>query len=270
LLSMFASLGMTASQTNSILAQAAAKPNILFILADDLKASDLQYMPKTQTLLRKQGVKFTKAWVSRSLCCPSRATIFRGQYSHNHNVWVNVPPLGGFWKFYDQGLEDSTIATWLDDPNNFADRVDYDTILIGKYLNRYGLARDGTYAPTTYVPPGWDRWYAWEGPYTDTNTTYDINENGRLVTYQRSQIHDTDLHAQTAENFIRSTAGEAPFFMHLSPTLPTTLPTTRRDTRACSRTPRCPSPLRSMKPTSRTSQRGCAASRCSPPPKCLA
>ena len=55
-------------------------------------------------------------------------------------------------------------------------------------------------------PPGWDRWYAWEGAYPSA-TTYDINENGRIVTYQRSEIHDTDLHAQTAESFIRQTAG---------------------------------------------------------------
>jgi N-acetylglucosamine-6-sulfatase len=225
-LSVFAILGMTASQTDSNLAQAAAKPNIVFILTDDMRASDLdkvvngQYvMPNTQNLLVKQGVNFTKPWVTRSLCCPSRATILRGQYPHNHTVWTNVNPSGGFWRFYDLGLENSTIATWLDNPNNFADRVDYDTILIGKYLNRYGKARDGSYAPTTYVPPGWDYWYAWEGDYA-SDTSYDINENGRIVTYQRSNTHDTDLYAQRAENFIRNTAGGAPFFMHLSPNAP--------------------------------------------------
>ena len=212
LLSVIVSLGMTASDPDGSIAQTAAKPNILFILADDMRASDLQHMPNTQTLLENQGVKFTKAWVSRSLCCPSRSTIFRGQYAHNHKVWVNVPPSGGFWKFYDDKLENSTIATWLNEAG-------YDTILIGKYLNRYGLARDGSYAPTTYVPPGWDKWYAWEGNYY-SDTTYDINENGRIVRYFRSQIHDTDLHAQTAENFIRQTKGGAPFFMHLSPNAP--------------------------------------------------
>jgi N-acetylglucosamine-6-sulfatase len=212
LIGVFATLGMTASQPDTSVAQTAGKPNILFILADDMRASDLDHMPNTQSLLARQGVKFTKAWTTRSLCCPSRASTLTGQYAHNHGVWVNVPPMGGFWNFYDNGLENSTIATWLNDAG-------YDTILIGKYLNRYGLARNGNYAPTTYVPPGWDRWYAWEGAYP-SNTTYDINENGRIVTYQRSQIHDTDLHAQTAENFIRQTKGEAPFFMHLSPNAP--------------------------------------------------
>jgi len=213
MLGLISCLGLTASRPEESLAQAAdPRPNILFILADDLRASDLDYMPNTQSLLTNQGAKFTKAWVTRSLCCPSRATILRGQYTHNHQVWVNVPPAGGFWKFYDTGLESSTVATWLN-------AAGYDTILIGKYLNRYGLDRDGNYAPTTHVPPGWDRWYAWEGAYPSA-TTYDINENGRVVTYQRSEIHDTDLHAQTAESFIRQTAGGAPFFMYLSPNAP--------------------------------------------------
>ena len=190
------------------------RPNILFIVADDMKASDLDHMPKTQRLLVDQGVKFAKPWVSRSLCCPSRATILRGQYTHNHKVWVNVEPSGGFWNFLDQGLENSTISTWLN-------AAGYDTILIGKYLNRYGLDRNGNRAPATHVPPGWDRWFAWEGVYAGTDTSYQINENGRIVTYRRSQIHDTDLHAKTAENFIGGrTANSAPFFMYLAPNAP--------------------------------------------------
>ena len=219
---------MTASQIDTGLAQTAAEPNILFILTDDMKARELQYMPNTQRLLADQGLKFTEAYVTRSLCCPSRATILRGQYAHNHKVWTNVNPSGGFWNFYDHDLDNSTIATWLDDPDNFDDGVDYDTVLIGKYLNRYGLDRNGNYDPTTYVPPGWDEWYAWEGDYY-SDDTYDINEwkssdgqpQGHIVTYQRAQIHDTDLHAQVAEDFIRRTAGdETPFFMYLAPNAP--------------------------------------------------
>jgi len=213
LVAVVAGLGVTTSQTEGIQAQTAdTRPNILFILADDMRASDLKYMPNTQRLLASQGVEFEKPWVTRSLCCPSRATIFRGQYAHNHKVWVNVSPSGGYWKFFDQGLENSTVATWLHDAG-------YDTVLIGKYLNRYGLDREGNYKPTTYRPPGWDEWYAWQGDY-NSDTKYDINENGKMITYLRSDTHDTDLHARTAEDFIRRTAGGAPFFMHLSPNAP--------------------------------------------------
>jgi N-acetylglucosamine-6-sulfatase len=201
-------------QRSSLNQATAPRPNILFILTDDMNATDLKYMPKTQNLLENQGVKFEDAFVTRSLCCPSRTTILRGQYAHNHDVWTNVYPSGGFWKFHDQGLEKSTIATWLDGAG-------YDTILIGKYLNPYGLDRDGKYDPTTYIPPGWDRWYAWEGTWWGSTTKYNINENGQIVTYQRSKMYDTDLYAQTAENFIRGrTAGSAPFFMYLAPNAP--------------------------------------------------
>src|ERR687893_2543728 len=137
LIGVLASLGMTASQTDTGVAQTTAKPNILFILTDDMKASDLDHMPNTQNLLANQGVKFTKAWVTRSLCCPSRASTLRGQYTHNHNVWVNVPPSGGFWSFLNQGHETSTLATWLDNAPGYV--YGYDTVLIGKYLNRHDM-----------------------------------------------------------------------------------------------------------------------------------
>jgi arylsulfatase A-like enzyme len=185
---------------------ATGKPNILFVITDDMRASDLQYMPKTKNLLAGGGVNFTNAFVTRSLCCPSRATIFRGQYSHNHKIWGSRPPLGGFEKFRDLGHERSTIATWL---NN----AGYDTILIGKYLNGYD--------DTTYVPPGWDHWHGDLGEYRDSGA-YQINENGRVATYDRSRIHDTDLFADKATHFIRDTASGAPFFMYLSTNAPHT------------------------------------------------
>ncbi len=183
---------------------ATGKPNILFVLTDDMRASDLEYMPKTKNLLAGGGVKFTNAFVTRSLCCPSRATILRGQYSHNHQVWSTWPPLGGFEKFRDLGRERSTIATWLDNAG-------YDTILIGKYLNGYN--------DTTYVPPGWDHWHGYLGQYS---ATYRINENSQAATYDRSQIHDTDLFADKATHFIRNSASGRPFFMHLSTNAPHT------------------------------------------------
>ena len=66
LLVLVTGLGVTASQADISLAQTAPRPNILFIMGDDLRASDLDYMPNTQDLLTSQGVKFTKAWTTRS------------------------------------------------------------------------------------------------------------------------------------------------------------------------------------------------------------
>jgi N-acetylglucosamine-6-sulfatase len=130
----------------------------------------------------------------------------RGQYAHNHQILSNRMPMGGFEKFRNLGLEDSTIATWLD-------RAGYDTLLIGKYFNGYDN--------TTYVPQGWDEWHGYLGDYVQSDT-YRINENGQIKTYVRSQIHDTDLFAEKAATFLQGTAGGAPFFMYLSTNAPHT------------------------------------------------
>jgi hypothetical protein len=54
-----------------------AKPNIVFIIADDMRKDDLKYMPKTRSVLKDKGMIFHSAFVSTPLCCPSRATIMR-------------------------------------------------------------------------------------------------------------------------------------------------------------------------------------------------
>ena len=211
-LCLLAGFGLTTSNTETRLAQTVDKPNIVLILTDDMRADDLRYMPRTRNFLAERGVKFTNAFVTRSLCCPSRATIFRGQYAHNHRVWLNVPPGGGFHTFRELGHERSTIATWLDGAG-------YDTVLTGKYLNRYGQNLDGDPVSTTYIPPGWDRWNAYLGDYYNLDS-YRINENGTIRTYDRSRRNDTDYLADKAAYFIRDTASGRPLFMHLSPYAP--------------------------------------------------
>jgi arylsulfatase A-like enzyme len=59
----------------------------------------------------EQGTTFENAFVTNSACCPSRATILRGQYTHNHQVLHNKPPLGGAGRFRIPRTK--TISTWL-------------------------------------------------------------------------------------------------------------------------------------------------------------
>src|SRR5215210_4260595 len=91
-------------------------PNL--ILTDDLALEDvnvdtLKHMPNLKSLLIDEGTTFDNAFVTNSLCCPSRATILRGQYTHNHEILHNQPPRGGFQKFRFLGHENSTMATWV-------------------------------------------------------------------------------------------------------------------------------------------------------------
>jgi N-acetylglucosamine-6-sulfatase len=125
-----------------------AKPNIVFILADDMRKDDLKHMPKTRSVLKDKGMTFQNAFVSNSLCCPSRATIMRGQYAHNSGVWNIANPNGGWQTYRAKDLERDNVATRLD-------AAGYRTGLFGKYLNGY--------KGTSNKPPGWDRWFAHAG-----------------------------------------------------------------------------------------------------------
>ncbi len=180
-------------------------PNIILIVADDLDANPIAFMPNLQSLLVVQGASFTNYFVNVSLCCPSRASMLRGQYAHNHQVLTNRSPNGGYERFRDLGHESSTVATWLHDAG-------YRTVLIGKYLNGYP-DRD-----STHVPPGWDEWY---GVIKGHYINYDVNENGRVVEYgTRPEEYETDVQARKALDFIRRTAGAQPFFIYLAPYAP--------------------------------------------------
>lgn len=186
-------------------------PNIILILTDDQDAASIAFMPNVQSILVAHGTTFENFFVSDPICCPSRASILRGQYVHNHQVLSNVLPSGGFSRFLALGHEQSTIATWLQ-------AAGYRTGLFGKYLNGYPGA------VPTHVPAGWDAWYspisgAVIGGWT---FSYELNENGQIVTYG-SQPADyfTDVLRGKAVPFIRDAAQQtAPFFIYLSTSAP--------------------------------------------------
>ncbi|MEW5940899.1 MAG: sulfatase-like hydrolase/transferase [Chloroflexota bacterium] len=182
------------------------RPNIVYILADDMTYADLQFMPKTMELLGKGGMSFEQFFVSMSLCCPSRVCFLRGQYPHNTQITGNTDPDGGFNKFHDLGLENSTVAVWLQ-------QAGYQTALFGKYLNGYPGA-----AGREYIPPGWSEWYSSVRGDAYQEYNYTLNQNGQLVDYAHEpDDYGTDVYARLAADFIarKSQTGE-PFFAYVS------------------------------------------------------
>src|SRR5829696_8740820 len=151
-----------------------APPNMVFILTDDMRKDDLKYMPKTKALLQSTGMTFENAFVSNALCCPSRATIMRGQYSHNNGVWSNSSThsssitSGGLQAYQDNGNEADNVATRLQDAG-------YRTGLFGKYLNGY--------TNTTYQPSGWNRWFATFSTGHSHYFEYNVNDDGNIRHY---------------------------------------------------------------------------------------
>jgi N-acetylglucosamine-6-sulfatase len=218
LVSLFVSLGVTSSYQESSPAQTAPQPNIIFILTDDMRKDDLnaRYMPQTTTELVAKGMSFQNAFVSNPLCCPSRATIMRGQYAHNTDVWFNNNVFdpdpnvrdGGWEGYKGNGYESDNVATRLK-------AAGYSTGLFGKYLNGYGA----TTVPTT-PPPEWDDWFAFKQP---EYYNYDVNDNGTIKHFgTRSTDYSTDVLKSQVQEFIGANAapGKPPFFAYIAPYAP--------------------------------------------------
>ncbi len=171
------------------------KPNIVLFLTDDMRDDMLRYMPNVIRLLARQGVRFENGYVVNPLCCPSRASILTGSYSHTTGVYSNRGPHGGFAAFEDE----HTIATTLQDAG-------YRTGLFGKYFNGYRR--------TTYVAPGWDRWFA---TYDRESGYYDYTAVSDGV--EQHYGSDPADYGQTVLrregiSFIRSTDPSEPLFMY--------------------------------------------------------
>ena len=140
-------------------AAAQPRPNIVFVLTDDLSWNLIPYMPQVQQLQR-EGMTFDRYVVTDSLCCPSRASIFTGRYPHSTGVLKNMGDDGGFGAFHPVE-EKSTFATALQ-------RAGYRTALFGKYLNGYfPFSRVDFERP--FVPPGWSAWAVGGEAYREFN-----------------------------------------------------------------------------------------------------
>jgi arylsulfatase A-like enzyme len=171
---------------------ASGKPNIIMFTTDDQTVRDLVAMPKTQALIGSQGASFPHAYVSMSLCCPSRITVQTGEYAHNHHVMGNTPPQGGYGVFNDK----NDLPIWLQ-------TVGYRTVHIGKMPNGFG-----TETNETYVPPGWGpfnggaapssrgEFYAFIKP-ASAYFGFSLDENGVLKQYDADD-YQTDVYADLA------------------------------------------------------------------------
>jgi arylsulfatase A-like enzyme len=186
------------------------KPNIVFVLTDDLEVATAEMLPRLPDLIANRGVSFTRAYMAQPLCGPSRATILTGQYTHNHGVASNdTPPAFPSFRRH----EANTIATWLK-------AAGYRTSLVGKYINGYP-----TNGGEDYIPPGWDDWYGHLSAMEDGRFfNYWVNDNGNVSRHGNApEDYSVDVEARRAVSFVRSAAGRPePIFLYLAPEAPHT------------------------------------------------
>jgi N-acetylglucosamine-6-sulfatase len=199
------------------------RPNIVVVMADDMRADDLRFMPSLRRLVTDRGLKFRNSFSPYPLCCPARASLLSGQYAHNHKVFGNDAPFG-FGSFDDS----RTVATSLQ-------AAGYRTGFVGKYLNNYGIDRSRVTGEHSwhYVPAGWTDWYATvQRPrrlhhlYPDGGT-YDyfhtiFNVNGHTDDSHEGEYQTDVLGSFSRRLVTKFSRADKPFFLYLSALAPHT------------------------------------------------
>ncbi len=191
-----------------ILAARATRPNILFILADDLGYGDLssygrpEYKTPFIDNLAKEGVKFTDNYASAPVCTPTRCAFHTGRYPHRLEVGLREPLPDGN---NDIGIPENhpTLASLLKQNG-------YETTLIGKW----NLGNVAKFGPNRH---GFDEFFGINGTAADYFThknvagIFDLYEN---LEPSKEEGYLTDLFTERALKVIARKRTK-PFFLAL-------------------------------------------------------
>ena len=162
------------------------KPNIIFLLADDLRYNALGCMGnsiiKTPTIdrLATHGTLFKNAYVTTSICCISRASMFTGQYAARHRILD-----------FTTDFTDSVRAT------NFPALLKHNGYYTG-FIGKYGV---GTNLPES----DYDYWKGFPGQ----GVFFYKDATGK-------PIHSTDMMGDQALEFLRTRDKSKPFCLQVS------------------------------------------------------
>jgi N-acetylglucosamine-6-sulfatase len=169
------------------------RPSFVVVIADDMayglfgpaRRFPFLRLPNLERLTAR-GTSFDNAYVTTSLCSPSRASLLTGLYAHTHGVTRN-----------EQVELSSSIATWP----QLLQAAGYETAFVGKWHMN---------AQTDAPRPGFTYWLSFRGQGVYENPL--LNENGRAV--QRTG-YLTDLLTDHAVDWLRRPR-TAPFALILS------------------------------------------------------
>jgi arylsulfatase A-like enzyme len=175
-------------------ASSAEPPNVVIIVTDDQRLETLETMPKTLRWMQRGGTRYTNAYVTTPLCCPSRSSIMTGRYAHNHGVRIN--PAGS-------RLDESTTL------QHHLQRAGYRTGMFGKFLSG---------RPFTEDPRYFDSWGVMDHHSRYSGARWNLDGDLRRV-----DAYATRFIGQLARNFIERAEAQndaAPWFLYLAPPAP--------------------------------------------------
>ena len=187
---------------------AGMKPNIIFILADDLGYGDLGCYEQQKILtpsvdnLAREGMRFTQVYAGSPVCAPSRCSLMTGLHNGHNRIRDNIPY--GTW-LQD---EDLTIAEALKPAG-------YRTGCVGKWA----LGIHGSQGKPN--DQGFDDWFGFLDQRLAQNYyPYDLWENDTIHLLQgnwgeRKQQYVQDVFSDRACKFITQSRG-GPFFLYLA------------------------------------------------------
>ncbi|SDT60533.1 Arylsulfatase A [Mucilaginibacter mallensis] len=215
---------------SGLTAHAQKKPNIIFILTDDMGYGDVGVFFQKQRqesgdrskpyeltpnldIMAKKGARFTQQYCDAPVCAPSRASLLTGVNQGNANVRDNQ---------FDKALENNhTLATVLK-------QAGYNTVAIGKW-GLQGVKEEGPYWPAHPLKRGFDTYYGYmrhmdghehypvEGVYSEKKQVW---SDYKEVSAGLSKCYTTDLWTAAAKKYIiaheKGKDAAKPFFMYLA------------------------------------------------------
>ncbi|KAI0021148.1 arylsulfatase [Xylariomycetidae sp. FL0641] len=186
------------------------KPNIVLIMSDDQDRllQSPSHMPALQELLVAQGTEFVNHYATVSNCCPSRASLLRGQNAHNNNITHVRFPGGNFDKWVMAGENENYLPHWIK-------AAGYRAEYVGKFLNGYSTAN------YYEKPGGWDHVDSLLEPYIGDYNNPVFSANGERPVVYRG-FHQTDaVRIKALDRLDRLTDDtETPFYLTITPYAP--------------------------------------------------
>lgn len=165
------------------------RPNLVFILIDDLRWDEMDYpfvrLPHLQRIAR-EGVRFRNAFVTTPLCSPSRASFLTGQYAHKHGITDNT----------DRSPRSHQLLTF---PRLLRD-TGYETAFLGKWH----MGVDDS------ARPGFDHWISVPGQGQYIDPVFNVNGERRTV-----RGYFTDILSGFAVEFVKRKRAK-PFVLYIA------------------------------------------------------